>query len=50
MLKALWTKRFFFQTLLDSLFDESWCQLGLPDVPAADALADAEHFTRPVTA
>ena len=50
MLKALWMKRFFFQTLLDSLFDDSWCQLGLPDAPAADDLAEVEHFTLSVTA
>ena len=45
MLKALWKKRFFFQALLDSLFDESWCNLGLPEVPSSDNHLTLEHLT-----
>jgi hypothetical protein len=29
---ALFWKIFSLQRMLDSLFDEAWCQLGLPDV------------------
>jgi hypothetical protein len=50
----LW-KRFSLQRMLDALFDDAWCQFGLPDAPEAmaiwvDDLLQAVAITHPENA
>jgi hypothetical protein len=37
-------KRFSLQRMLDVLFDDAWCQFGLPDAPEAMAIGVDDLF------